>query len=135
MARVMMRSKRVKVVLSLVGYLLATVGVQALHDHSAHHCSGCTHEARDVAANADCNDCCAEGGHAGEDGDSHHRPHGPTRCEDSCFACRLLAVKGVAPATFTVVENVGVVYLIERRVPAFYAPPRPSLPLSRGPPA
>jgi hypothetical protein len=120
----MLRSKRISVALSLAGYLLATTAVQALHDHSAHAhlCLGEVHAPGD-------DDASDEGHH------SHRHPHGPAPCDDSCFACRLLAVKCVAPTTFAVVESVGVVCLVEEPVSPLCLPVRLTLPLSRGPPA
>jgi hypothetical protein len=127
----MIRSKRIPVVFSIVGYLLATTAVHALHDHSghAHHrlaCSGATTEEGGEAS--------SRGGPDGGDEHSHHHPFGPTCCDESCFACRLLAVKCVAAASLAVILSIAPVYLIEQTARSFFPLQRPSQPLSRGPP-
>jgi hypothetical protein len=127
----MLRSKRISVAWSLAGYLLATAAVPALHDHSAHahHGLACV-EANGEHADEGTND----GGLNGHDG-QHRHSQVPAPCDDSCFACRLLAVKCVAPATLVVVESVGMVCLVEETPRPFCPAERLSLPLSRGPPA
>jgi hypothetical protein len=135
LVRTMICSKRVLVVSSLVAYLLATTSVQALHDHSgpAHHCSCCGGIFESgVAPENRGEDCCAE--HAdGESGGSHHHS-GSKSCDESCFACRLLAVKGVAPTAFAVAPHITAVFQVEPRARSFFPLHRPSQPLSRGPP-
>jgi hypothetical protein len=132
----MVRAKRVPVVLSIVGYLLATTAVQALHDHSghAHHCGECR-VASENGTDADetGSDC-----HPGTANGKSDHPHGhrsvPTNCDESCFACRLLAVKGVAPTIFAVAHSVAALYLIELPARPFFTLQPLSRPLSRGPP-
>jgi hypothetical protein len=127
----MIRSKRIPVAFSIVGYLLATTALHALHDHSAHahHSLACAGAATEESG---------EGSHLGSpdgEGDhSHHHPFGPTCCDESCFACRLLAVKCVASAPLTVIPSIAPVCLIEQPARSFFPLQRPSQPLSRGPP-
>jgi hypothetical protein len=129
----MIRSKRIPVVFSIVGYLLATTAVHALHDHSAHAhpslaCSGEAAEDRDEVFVFSPHSPDGEGEH------SHHHPFGPTSCDDSCFACRLLAVKCVAAAPLVVVPSIAVVCPIAQPARSFFPFQRPTQPLSRGPP-
>src|SRR5579871_5336793 len=89
----MLRLRRGWVAVSLSAYLLAAVAVHYLHDHGPHCC------------------CPAESAASAEaprhDGDC---PSSPS--EDSCFACRFLAIQSIAPAVvapaalITVVEPV-----------------------------
>jgi hypothetical protein len=134
LVRTMICSKRLLVVSSLVAYLLATTSVQALHDHSsaAHHCSCCGGINEFGVAPESRGECCAE--HAdGESGRSHHHS-GSKSCDESCFACRLLAVKGVAPTAFAVAPHITAVFQVEQTARSYFPHYRPSQPLSRGPP-
>jgi hypothetical protein len=132
----MIRAKRFPAVFSIVGYLLATTAVQALHDHSghAHHCRQCHVTSEDGTAADEIGDaCCSDTGHDKTEHPLRHRS-GPTSCDESCSACRLLAVKCVAPTLFTVVPSVAAVYLVELPARPFFPLQPPSRPLSRGPP-
>jgi len=117
----MVTAKRFSVVVALAGYLLATTAVHLLHDHSA-----ANHRCGEAAGHATCDDGMA-GPHSG-----HGSP--VSDCEDSCFACRFLAAKSIAPVLVTVAVRVEVVRPIKRPLPVFTPAERPSLPLSRGPP-
>jgi hypothetical protein len=126
--------KRISVFLSLALYLVATTAVHALHDHSTS--DGCCHGVHAL--------CCAEDG---ESDDCHHcasdhkgsthqapRPHSGG-CEDSCFACRFLAAKSIAPVAVAIVERCEVIRPVDPPQPVFTPLVRVDLPLSRGPPA
>jgi hypothetical protein len=133
----MLRSKRISVALSLAGYVLATTAAQALHDHSGHGHLGLesVKACGDERAEAGGKHAEQSGSHSDESEHSHQHRHAPAQCDDSCFACRLLAVKCVAPATLAVVEHVGFIRLIEEPASPLGSPARLALPLSRGPPA
>ncbi len=127
----MIRLRRIPVVFSIVGYLLATTAVHALHDHSGHghhslECSGAAPHEPGGVSNPRSPD--GEGEHP------HHHPSGPTSCDESCFACRLLAVKCVAAATIVVVPSIAVACPIAQPARSFFPFRRPSQPVSRGPP-
>lgn len=129
--------KRVSVVLSLAGYLLATTSVHWLHDHSA--AAGCCdaagpagHECCQESADA----CpCHQGTHEHADHNSPHRPPCPPRnCEDTCSACRLMAVKSIAPVVVVAVPWIAPLYQAETPRLLIISALEPNLPLSRGPP-
>jgi hypothetical protein len=127
----MIRLKRIPVVFSIVGYLLATTAVHALHDHSAHahHSLACSGAATEESGDAS-SPTSPDGGRE----HSHHHPFAPTCCDESCFACRLLAVKCVASAPLAVIPSTAPVYLVEQLARPFFPLQRLSQPLSRGPP-
>lgn len=129
----MICSKRVSVIFSLVAYLLATAGVNALHDHSSHshHCGG---TCKIGAAAEDGNEDCCPQDADGELNHSHRHPTGSKSCDESCFACRLLAVKGVAATTLVVIPSIAAVCPVEQPSRSFFPLQRPTQPLSRGPP-
>jgi len=128
----MILSKRIQVVFSIVGYVLATTAVHALHDHSAHthHNFACSGPATEEIGEAP-----SPGSSDGGAEHSHHHPFAPTCCDESCFACRLLAVKCVASSPFAVIPSIAPVYLIEQPARPFFPVQRLSQPLSRGPPS
>jgi hypothetical protein len=137
-------SKRVSVVSSLVAYLLATTFVHALHDHSTGgHCCGESHACAALGAtHAECDPADSEGCHR-PGGDSANASHGsahhdaPSRPDDresSCFACRFLAAKSIAPVAVAVVEWNEALHQAEPRQHIFAPVVRPELPFSRGPP-
>jgi hypothetical protein len=127
----MIGSKRILVVLSLAGYLLATTAIHALHDHSASaHC--CHNElSGDARAfqkdDGDCADACNESAR-------HDRHSSPTNCEDSCFACRFVATKSIVPAVVLPVERFETVCQLEPLQPAFAPFTQLECSLCRGPP-
>jgi hypothetical protein len=127
----MIRLRRIPVVFSIVGYLLATTAVHALHDHSAHghHSLGYSGAATDEIGEVS-----SPPSPGGEGEHPHHHPSGPTSCDESCFACRLLAVKCVAAAPLVVVPSIAVVCPIAQPARSPLPFERPSQPLSRGPP-
>jgi hypothetical protein len=129
----MVALKRISVALSLALYLVATTAVHALHKHPTSDC--CCHGAHGLG--------CAEDG---ESDDCHHCasvPNGSTHeappphsgdCEDSCFACRFLAAKSIAPVAVAIVERSEVICPLNPHQPVFTPLARRDLPLSRGPP-
>ena len=114
----MVGRNRLAVWFALAGYVLSTSAIHLLHDHSAH--SGCCCDSQCCVGLEECGRCfsvqcgdehCHHCHHAKTDhhaetkeGSSRHgRPSGSNRCEDSCFACQLLAVKSLAPVVVSVV--------------------------------
>lgn len=131
--------KRISVVLSLAGYLLATTAIHALHDHSCwgHSASGhgCHDEASCHRGAFDTN--LANSSHSAEvcDDWAHHGRHSsPTNCEDSCFACRFLAVKSIVPAVVLPVERCETVCQLEIAPCAWVPLAQVECFLCRGPP-
>jgi hypothetical protein len=121
----MINPKRISVVFSLAAYLLATTVVHALHDHSA-TCN--RHSESPACAGPGCDP-------AGFGSEHHDSPSHSGDCEDSCLACRLLAVKSIAAVTVEVVQQTEVLQQVVAR-PCISAPVvRPDLPFSRGPPS
>jgi hypothetical protein len=116
----MLRVRRGWIACSLSAYLLAAMSVHFLHDHGDSH---------DHCPSA----CCT----AGESPSAPHEhgecPAGP--CEDSCFACRFLAIHSIAPAVVAPVELVTAVEPVAEPHCRFVSAPRPALPLTRGPPS
>src|ERR1700730_1419657 len=117
----MLKVRRGWVAFSLSAYLLTVMAVHFLHDHSGAH--------------AHCSTECA----VANSGESSATPHdhddcpaGP--CEDSCFACRFLAIQSIAPTLVAPAPLVERVAAIPEPVCSFVSAPRPSLPLTRGPP-
>jgi hypothetical protein len=121
------RANRFSVVVALAFYTLAATAIHCFHDHSGaghlcdgHACGMAHHDADSAAA-------------------SHHEeeksPCKSGDCEDSCLACRLLALKSIAPAIVAVAERVETFAPLE--APPYVCTPvvRPALPLSRGPPS
>src|SRR5271167_4363285 len=93
----MIDRKRISVAFSLAAYLLATTVVHALHDHSA---TGDCHSESQACAGASCDPA--------EHHDSPSHSGAPSHsgdCEDSCFACRFLAVKSIAAVAVEVAEQ------------------------------
>jgi hypothetical protein len=119
----MTRVKRFSAFAALAGYMLATVAIHALHDHS-HAAAGCVEPAHCASHHA---------AHGDESPDHDDCPAGD--CEESCSACRLLAVKSIAAVVVVVDESVTAVCRVETP-PAPEAPViRLALPPSRGPPS
>jgi hypothetical protein len=124
-------SRRILVVLSLAGYLLATTAIHALHDHSAS--AHCCHNELSCDAGAFRND---HGGSADARDESarHDRHSSPTNCEDSCFACRFVAAKSIVPAVVLPDERFEAVCQLEPLQPAFAPITQLECTLCRGPP-
>ncbi len=116
----MVNFRRFSVVFALASYLLATTAVHFLHDHSA---GGCCCEAAEHSCDLQ------ESPHSHAD---HGGPQG--NCEDRCLACRIQAVKSIAPVIVTVVEQVEFSRPLELPQPVVVSVEPPALPLSRGPP-
>lgn len=140
----MVDSKRISVAFSLAAYLLATTVVHALHDHSATR--NCRSESQAwLAPGSTClgGDLAEFDGSHGHRGDAanaghpsahHNSPSHSDDCEDSCFACRFLAVKSIAAVAVEVVQRTEVLRQVAPG-PCISAPVvRPDLPFSRGPP-
>jgi hypothetical protein len=129
----MVALKRISIIWSLALYLVATTAVHALHNHSTSECC-CCHDVRGF--------CCADGGEADDHDDApglNGSPHGtppfhPANCEDSCFACRFLAAKSIAPVAVAIIERSEFVRPVDPPRLIFTLPVRRDLPLSRGPP-
>lgn len=127
----MVTLKRISVVFSLAFYLLATTAVHALHNHSTSEC--CCHDVHGFS--------CEGGDHHNDDapglnGLRHDAPpFHPAHCEDSCFACRFLAAKSIAPVAVAIIEDSEIVRLVDPPRPIFAPAARRDLPHSRGPPA
>jgi hypothetical protein len=114
----MLRVRKTWIAVSLLAYVLAAMAVHFLHDHggSHEHClTGCTAAESTSAPHSD--DGC---------------PAGP--CEDSCFACRFLAIQSIAPSIVAPVALVAVVEPVPEPGCRFVSADRPALPLTRGPP-
>ena len=134
----MVASRRIFAVLSLAGYLLATTAIHALHDHSAggHSAAGhcCHHELSCQIGEFDIH---GDGAHSAEacDESAHHGHHSlPSNCEDSCFACRFLAAKTIAPAVVLPVERFETVCQLETVPRALVPVTQIECSLCRGPP-
>jgi hypothetical protein len=114
----MLRLRRGWVAVSLSAYVLAAMAVHFLHDHGAQHA------------------CCpAESTAADSTSAPHHDgdcPGGP--CEDSCFACRYLAIQSIAPAVVTPAALMTVVEPVPEPKCKLVSADRPALQFSRGPP-
>jgi hypothetical protein len=127
----MVALKRISVALSLAAYLVATTAIHALHDHSGgEHCGRELHDLCGTAGES-------EGAHAAADHEDVNRggsPIHPADCEDSCFACRFLAAKSIAPVEVAVIEHIEIIRSLDPPQRAFTPLARPDLPLSRGPP-
>jgi hypothetical protein len=127
----MVALKRFLVALSLAAYFVATTAIHALHDHSgADHCC---HELHGLCRTAGE----SEGAHAAtghEDINRGGSPIHPADCEDTCFACRFLAAKSIAPVVVAVIEHIEVIRPLDPPQWTFTPLVRPDLPLSRGPP-
>jgi hypothetical protein len=88
----------------------------------------------------DCHDHCSAGCAATDcTSDSNSAPHHGEECpggscEDSCFACRFLAIQSISPAIVAPPALVAVVELIPEPCGKFVSAERISLPLTRGPP-
>jgi hypothetical protein len=132
----MVGSKRISVVLSLAGYLLATTAIHALHDHSGsgHSVAGhCCHDELSCQIGA----LDDHGSHAADacDEAAGHGPHSsPSNCEDSCFACRFLAAKTIAPSVVLPVERFETVCQLEIVPRAWVPVAQIECSLCRGPP-
>jgi hypothetical protein len=127
----MVALRRISVVLSLALYLVATTAVHALHNHSTSDCCDHAEHGHCCADDGDCDDCpsvAQDSTHAGPPLHSRH-------CEDSCFACRFLAAKSIAPVAVTIVEHSEIVRPLDPPRYVFVSPVGPDLPPSRGPPA
>jgi hypothetical protein len=135
----MVGSKRISVVLSLAGYLLATTAIHALHDHSGWEHSAAGHCCQDepscplgafdtnLGDGARSADACAESAH-------HGRHSSPTNGEDSCFACRFLAAKTIVPAVVLPVERFETVCQLEALSRVLAPVAQIECSLCRGPP-
>jgi hypothetical protein len=114
----MLRVRRGWVAFSLSAYLLAAMGVHFLHDHGG------------------CHDHCLAGCPIAESPGEPHGdegcPAGP--CEDSCFACRFLAVLSIAPEIVAPAALIAVVEPVPEPFCRLVCADRPNLPLTRGPP-
>jgi hypothetical protein len=117
----MLRVRRGWVAFSLSAYLLAATAVHFLHDHSGSHdhCAGVCAAATPVHSTS--------------------APHGDGECpagscEDSCFACRILAIQSIAPAIVAPAALIAVVEPLAEPCCRFVSADRPALPLTRGPP-
>jgi hypothetical protein len=114
----MLRLRRGWVAVSLSAYVLAAMAVHFLHDHGAQHA------------------CCpAESTAADSTSAPHHDgdcPGGP--CEDSCFACRYLAIQSIAPAIVAPAALITVVEPVPEPETKLVSADRPALQLTRGPP-
>lgn len=130
----MVALKRISVVLSLALYLVATTAVHALHNHSAS--DRCRHGLHDLccAEASECDGCPACASVHQYSTHEAPLPHSGG-CEDSCFACRFLAAKSIAPIAVAIVEHCEVICPIDPPRPVVAPLVRPDLPLSRGPPA
>jgi hypothetical protein len=134
----MVARKRISVVLSLALYLVATTAVHALHNHSTSEC--CCHSVHGLGSAEDgeadhCHHCLGHHGASVPNGSAHEDspPHSGD-CEDSCFACRFLAAKSIAPVAVAMVERCEVFCPVDPPQPVFTPLVRPQQPLSRGPP-
>jgi hypothetical protein len=114
----MLKVRRGWVAFSLSAYLLAAMGVHFLHDHggSHDHCLAACPTAESSPAPHSDGEC----------------PAGP--CEDSCFACRFLAIQSIAPEIVTPAALIAVVEPVPDACCRFVSADRPALPLTRGPP-
>src|SRR5580704_5657969 len=137
--------KRFAVCWALAWYLLSTTAIQSLHDHSAQ--CGCCGDPHSLAAtagdchgrfhceSADCNghDCdCAEL----SNGPNHdHRAPHSNHCDDSCVACRFLAIKALAPTIVAVANCLETVQRTESPRLLSPAVADADVPLARGPPS
>ena len=114
----MLKVRRGWVAFSLSAYLLAAMGVHFLHDHSGSH------------------DRCLAGCPTAESSSAPHSdggcPAGP--CEDSCFACRFLAVQSIAPEIVVPAALIAVVESAPEPFCGLVSADGPALPLTRGPP-
>jgi len=124
-------SKRILVVLSLAGYLLAATAIHALHDHSAS--AHCCHNGHSCDAGAFDKDH-GDSADACDDSACHDRHSSPSNCEDSCFACRFVAAKSIVPAIVLPVERFETACQLEP-LPRTWAPiAQVDCSLCRGPP-
>ena len=130
----MVGSKRISVVLSLAGYLLATTAIHALHDHSA--AGRCCHDERSCDVDQFHTELgnCSHSVDACDESAGHDRNSSPTNCEDSCFACRFLAAKTIVPAVALPVERFETVCQLEPLPGAFAPIAQIECSLCRGPP-
>jgi hypothetical protein len=114
----MLTLRRTWVACALSAYLLAALSVHFMHqhgdchEHSAGVCSPATFPSTPHQH---------EGSPAGS-------------CEDSCFACRFLAIQSLAPAIVAPAAVVAVVEPLPEPCVRLVAADRLSLPLTRGPP-
>ena len=132
----MVGSKRISVVLSLAGYLLATTAIHALHDHSSwgHSAAGhCCHDELSCQVGA-FDDHGSHSADACDDAAGRSQHSSPSNCEDSCFACRFLAAKTIAPAVVLPVERFETVCQLEIAPRALVPITQIECSLCRGPP-
>jgi hypothetical protein len=98
------------------------MAVHFLHDHG--DCHDQSHA-----------DCTAANSTSDSTSAPHHGEECPGgSCEDSCIACRFLAIQSISPAIVTPPPLVAVVELIPEPCCRFVSAERISLPLTRGPP-
>lgn len=116
----MNRARRISVVVALSAYVLEATAIHFLHDHSS---------ARPACHGGEC-----VAAHAGSTDEHDGQPCSGTDCEDSCFACRFLAVKAIQVEVIAVVERIEAVRPLQVPQPAFVSADRPALFLSRAPP-
>jgi hypothetical protein len=130
----MVAIKRISIGLSLALYLVATTAVHALHNHATSEC--CCHGGHASCCADDGEDDAHDDAAAGLNGSTHGgQPSHPVDCEDSCFACRFLAAKSIAPVAVAIIERCEIVRPLDPPRPVLALAAQPDLPLSRGPPA
>jgi hypothetical protein len=130
--------KRISAVGSLAAYLLASTALHALHDHSApeHSWGDCNCDSAACCLDDECACHCGEADEASAvvAPSADPSPCPPVGAKHICFACRLLAVKSIAPVAVVVAEQSDVVRQAQPQPQTFVAVLRPLLPVSRGPP-
>jgi hypothetical protein len=132
----MMALKRIAVVASLAAYLVATTAIHALHDHSGNdHCCHGLHGLCSTTDPVEHDHAASAHDDATHDGSPIHRHHKPANHEDSCFACRILAAKSIAPVAVAIIETSEIIRPVDPPQRAFTPLVQPDRPLSRGPPA